>query len=133
MKKITLFIVAILCFHNSKTSAQNEKQDASKTSTYVEQMPTYVGGQEAMINFIRTHLVYPKKAKKHKTEGKVIASFVVNTDGAISNIKVIRDIGDGCGKAVVKVLRKMPHWIAGKQNGKNVAVNFTLPVAFRLP
>ncbi|MEY2829800.1 MAG: hypothetical protein RIQ33_1658 [Bacteroidota bacterium] len=99
---------------------------------FAEQMPAYPGGEEKMGEWISENLKYPTRARDNTTEGKVILQFVVTETGAINDIKVIRDIGDGCGQAAIDVVKKMKSWNPGKQNGKAVAVQFTLPIQFSL-
>ena len=100
--------------------------------TYVEQMPEYPGGNDAMMEFIRKNLRYPEIAKEAGVEGRVIIRFVVDEFGAISDIKILKDIGGGCGAEACRVIKMMPKWKPGKQNGKAVKTYFTLPVTFRL-
>ncbi|MBO7540440.1 MAG: energy transducer TonB, partial [Bacteroidales bacterium] len=78
------------------------------------------------------NLNYPEKAKAEKITGKVYVSFVVEKDGSISNVKVLRDIGYGCGEEAVRVVKAMPRWKPGMQRGKNVRVQYTLPLNFQL-
>ena len=100
---------------------------------FVQQMPSFVGGEESMMKFIMENLHYPQEARDHQIEGKVVAQFVINTDGIISDIKIVRDIGYGCGKAVIDILEKMNgKWNSGRQDGKPVKVQFTLPIDFHL-
>jgi periplasmic protein TonB len=136
MKEIFPLIFVSMIFVFSKSSiAQNAdvaKSSSQPVFSYVEQMPQFKGGQEAMATFISTHLKYPKKAKKKHTEGKVIVKFIVAETGKVEHVEVIRGIGNGCDEAAKKVVEQMPDWIPGKQNGKPVAVYFTLPIAFKL-
>ncbi len=113
-------------------NAGKETGTENKIFTFVQQMPVYPGGEEAMIQFIQENLKYPVRAKDNQTEGKVVLTFVVDESGAIKDIKVLRDIGDGCGQAAIDVIKKMKPWNPGKQNGKSVQVQFTLPVDFSL-
>lgn len=107
-----------------------EKNDV--VYTYVEQMPEFPGGNEAMMEFIRKNLRYPETAKETGVEGRVIVRFVVNEDGTVSDITILRDIGAGCGAEAVHVVKMMPKWKSGKQNGRAVRTYMTLPVMFRL-
>ena len=86
-----------------------------------------------MMKFLADNIVYPQQAKDNKIEGRVFVSFVVEKDGSISNIKVLRDIGGGCGAEVVRVVKLMPKWKPGTQKGKPVRVQFNLPVQFTMP
>ncbi|HQI45675.1 MAG TPA: energy transducer TonB [Bacteroidales bacterium] len=100
--------------------------------TFVELMPTYVGGEEALYAFLGANIKYPTIARENNISGTVIVNFVVERDGSISNVKVIKDIGGGCGEEALRVVKTMPKWNVGKQNGSPVRVFFNLPVKFTL-
>lgn len=100
--------------------------------TVVEQMPQFPGGEAEMFKFIKENLKYPSQAQNAGVQGKVILNFVVNKDGKITNIKVVRGIGFGCDEEAVRVLEKMPRWNPGKMGGKAVPVYFTFPITFKL-
>lgn len=99
---------------------------------FVEQMPEYPGGQEAMMKFIQKNIEYPAMARESKIAGKVYTQFVVGKDGAIRNIKVIKGIGSGCDQEAIRVIKRMPKWKPGRQRGKVVPVKFVLPFSFKL-
>lgn len=103
-----------------------------ETFSMVEQMPEFPGGQAAMMKFLSEELRYPNEARDKNISGKVIVKFVVDTEGYIKNAEVIRGIGAGCDEEALRVVRKMPRWKPGKQNGKAVNVFFHLPVSFVL-
>jgi protein TonB len=137
MKKIVLSLVMLLAV--ASLSAQNTGSKSSvkesvdePTFITVEQMPEFPGGQEGLVNYLVENLNYPEKAKAEKITGKVYVSFVVEKDGSISNVKVLRDIGYGCGEEAVRVVKAMPRWKPGMQRGKNVRVQYTLPLNFQL-
>jgi periplasmic protein TonB len=132
-KNLFYFLVLVFCF-NARLQAQSNIADSSnkKVFTFVEQMPIYPGGEEKMYKFISKHLKYPEKAKRKKIEGKVLIKFMVNEDGLIENITILKDIGYGCGEAAANVISQMPAWVAGKQNGKSVNVYYTIPFQFSL-
>ena len=100
--------------------------------TYVEQPPSFKGGDQALMSFLAKNIVYPAIAKENNIQGKVICSFVVNKLGHIENVKVERGIGGGCNEEALRVLKSMPDWIPGKQNGQPVSVRFYVPVNFIL-
>lgn len=85
-----------------------------------------------MMNFIKNNLKYPQQARETGTQGKVFVSFVVEKDGSLTDVKVLRDIGSGCGEEAVRVVKSMPKWQPAKQRGKPVRMQFNLPVAFTL-
>jgi protein TonB len=99
---------------------------------FVEQMPQFPGGDQAMMEYLKKNLRYPTVARENGVEGRVIVRFVVNEDGKVSDVVIMRDIGSGCGQEAVRVVSMMPKWIPGKQNGRAVKTFFTLPVTFRL-
>lgn len=98
----------------------------------VEEQPEYPGGAGAMYKYLMSNIQYPAAAREANIEGKVYVQFVVEKDGSISNVVVKRDIGGGCGVEALRVVRSMPKWKPGKQRGKTVRAQFTLPVNFSL-
>jgi len=98
----------------------------------VEQMPQFPGGEKEMMKFIKNNLRYPSLAAENGISGTVIVNFVVDRDGRITRIKVVRGIGGGCDEEAVRVLGKMPAWSPGKQGGKAVLVSYTVPFKFIL-
>ncbi len=96
---------------------------------YVEAMPEpgYDIGK-----YLAQNMHYPDQAKKNKIEGRVILKFIVNEDGSITDCVVLRGIGGGCDEEALRVVKNMPAWKPGRQNGKAVKVNFNLPVIFSL-
>lgn len=94
--------------------------------------PQFPGGLEALMTYLQQHIRYPQQARDANIEGKVYVNFVVEADGSISFIKILRDIGGGCGQEVVRVVKSMPRWIPGEVQGKPVRSQFNLPVEFRL-
>ena len=128
-------------FSNPRTSQREETQ----IFKIVEDMPRFPGceevanrnerkkcSQEKMLKYVYENMKYPTEAKNKSLEGKVIVQFVVNTDGSIGNVKIIRDIGAGCGTEAVRVVKSMPKWIPGKQRGQAVKVQYNLPINFKL-
>jgi protein TonB len=98
----------------------------------VDQMPQFPGGEKEMMRFIKFNLHYPASAQENGVQGTVILNFVVDREGKITNIKVIRGIGFGCDEESIRVLQKMPLWSPGKQRGQTVLVSFTMPIRFVL-
>ena len=96
---------------------------------YVEQMPT----QSYDLNkYVSEHIKYPNEARENNVEGRVIVKFVVNEDGTLSDVTVVRGIGAGCDEEAVRMVRSMPPWNAAKQGGNKVKCYYTLPVIFKL-
>jgi len=98
----------------------------------VEEMPEFPGGDKARLQFFASTIVYPELAKQTGVQGKVIVQFIVNEDGSITDIKLLRSIGGGCDEEAIRVLKMMPKWKAGRQNNKAVKVSFNMPISFKL-
>jgi len=100
--------------------------------TWAEEMPKFPGGDSELMKFFSQNLSYPEIAKRAEVEGKVILTFIVNKNGEIIEVKVARGIGAGCDEEAMRVLKIMPRWIPGKQNGKPVLTRINIPVVFKL-
>ena len=98
----------------------------------VEDMPEYPGGMEAMMKFVAENLKYPEQMQKEKVEGRVLLSFVVEKDGSVTNIEEVQSPHPVLTEEAIRVVKLMPKWKPGKQDGKNVRVQFNLPITFRL-
>ncbi len=99
---------------------------------FVETMPSFEGGISEFYKFVSGHLKYPAKARRMQIEGKVFVHFVVDKDGSLSDIKVVRGIGGGCDDEVLRIVSMSPKWNPGKQRGRPVRVRMMLPISFRL-
>lgn len=115
-------------------NAENKKITEEKEVPLIvaEQMPQFPGGDNEMMRFIKSNLHYPVHAQENGVQGTVIVNFVVNREGKITNIKVVRGIGFGCDEESIKVMERMPAWSPGKQRGQAVSVSFTMPIRFVL-
>lgn len=100
--------------------------------TVVEQMPRFPGGDDARIKFLKENIKYPDEARKQGISGTVFVSFVVEKDGSISNVKLLRGIGGGCDKEALRVVSMLPNYEPGLQDGKPVRTQFNLPISFKL-
>lgn len=100
--------------------------------TFAEIMPQFPGGEAEMMNFIGKSLRYPVVDQENGTQGRVTVRFVVTKTGDIDQVEVLRGVSPTCDREAMRVVKSMPRWIPGKQNGKPVAVYFTLPVAYKL-
>jgi protein TonB len=109
------------------------QQEAPKEIfTVVEEQPGYPGGDEARIKYLQENIKYPDEAKELGVQGKVFVTFVVEVDGSITDVKVLRGIGAGCDEEAIRVVKNMPKWVPGKQRGVPVRVQFNLPIKFTL-
>lgn len=117
--------------HNNKSKLPPEDY-RNDIFIYVESTPEFPGGSAKMMEYITKNLVYPSEAKKNKIEGRVFVSFIVEKDGSITNVKVLRGLGSGCDEEAIRIVEKMPNWTPGSNSGKPINVKFTLPIRFSL-
>ncbi|TXK52635.1 energy transducer TonB [Pontibacter qinzhouensis] len=99
---------------------------------FADQMPAFPGGDAAMFTFISKNIKYPQQAIRAHIEGTVYVSFVVSRTGEISDIEVLRGLGAGCDEEAVRVIKSMPKWAPGKQNGRTVPVRYNIPIKYTL-
>ncbi|MBO4577608.1 MAG: energy transducer TonB [Paludibacteraceae bacterium] len=110
-----------------------EEEEEEVIFMVVETMPEFPGGQQALFKYLSENVKYPVIAQENGIQGRVICQFVVNKDGSIVDVEVVRSGGDASlDKEAVRVIKSMPKWKPGKQRGKAVRVKYTVPVSFRL-
>ena len=133
MKKLIILSLMAL-FGLTTVSAQKTvvAQKNQKVFDVVEQMPEYPGGIQALFEYLSQNVKYPADAEKQKVEGRVIATFVVETDGTINNVEVVKPVFPSLDAEAIRVLSGMPKWTPGKQSGKEVRVKYTVPINFHL-
>jgi protein TonB len=107
-------------------------EDEGKIFTIVEEMPTFPGGEDKMIEYIAKNTKYPPVARENDIKGRVFVNFYIDKEGKVQGVKLIRGIGGGCDEEALRVVRSMPPWKPGKQNGRPVNVYYNLPVNFTL-
>ncbi len=108
------------------------KEEETKVFDVVEQMPSFPGGPSALMQYLSSNIKYPVVAEENGVQGRVVCTFVVERDGSITDVRVIRSVDPSLDKEAVRVVKGMPRWIPGKQNGSAVRVKYTVPVTFRL-
>ena len=108
------------------------KPEPEKVFDVVEQMPSFPGGPQALMQWLSENVRYPVVAQENGVQGRVVVSFVVERDGSITDVKVVRSVDPSLDKEAARVVKSMPRWIPGKQNGQAVRVKYNVPVAFRL-
>ena len=147
----TLPVLALLLIVNARASAQQVKKtdetvyefstkditnikkvDNDSIYQIVEVMPEFPGGTEKMMDYLSKNIKYPEAAKEKGISGRVFLSFVIEKDGAVSNVKVAKGIGKECDDEALRVVKAMPKWKPGLQKGKPVRVNYMLPIFFKL-
>lgn len=109
-----------------------EKVEPEKIFTSVEQNPEFPGGQAALLKYLSSHIQYPPQAAENGKEGKVVVQFVVEKDGHVGDVKVVRSVDKDLDREAIRVCKSLPKFTPGRQNGQPVRVWFTLPVTFKL-
>ena len=135
IKGLVLILASILCFvpAHAKQAVVFDTPD-NDTSIYyiVEDMPQFPGGDAALTAYISHNVHYPKAEKEQGIQGKVFVGFVVEKDGSITNIEIIRGFGKECDAEAIRVVKNMPKWKPGKQRGKFVRVRYMIPINFNI-
>ncbi len=136
---IPMIFCLLLCsqyLFAQQTTAQDlllrEPNQTGEVYTVVDKQPLFPGGQKAFRQYIKANQNYPEAAKKAGLSGRVFIAFIVNTDGSIQNVELLKGIGMGCDEEAIRLVKRMPNWIHGKLDGKIVRVKYNLPIAFDL-
>ena len=111
---------------------EEEEEEEAQIFTVVESMPSFPGGPKARIRYLAENIKYPQMARESGIQGRVFVTFVVETDGSVTDVKIMRGIGGGCDEEALRVIKNMPKWNPGKQRGKPVRVQFNMPILFKL-
>ena len=114
------------------TQTQKDTTTDDKVYEVCEQMPTYKGGEEAMMRFLSQVTRYPQRAQEFGIQGCVVVGFIVEKDGSLSDFKLIQRVDPELDDEALKTVKAMPKWNPGKHNGKNVRVRHSVPVSFKL-
>jgi TonB family protein len=117
---------------DQKVVTQEKPKKEDPVFTVVENPPSYPGGQDAMSKYLVENIKYPEEARTKGIQGTVFVTFVIEKDGTVSTVKILRGIGSGCDEEAQRVVSGMPKWIPGKQKGDPVRVQFNLPINFKL-
>lgn len=132
MKKLVLFITALICWVFPIGICAQSEESEDEVFVAVEQQPEFPGGQTALMKWLDNNIRYPETAKANGVQGRVIVKFIVEKDGSISKATVVSCVDKALGLEAVRVIKKMPLWSPGKNNGKPVRSYFTLPLTFKL-
>ena len=114
------------------SSAPIEEEEDNVVFQVVEKMPSFPGGDSQLFKFLNDNVKYPVIAQENGVQGRVICQFVVNRDGSIVDVEVVRSVDASLDKEAIRVIKSMPKWSPGQQRGKPVRVKYTLPVNFKL-
>jgi periplasmic protein TonB len=112
--------------------AAEEEIEEDVIFTVVEDQPQFPGGESARVKFLSDNLRYPTMAREAGIQGTVFVTFVVERDGSVTDVRVLRGIGGGCDEEAVRVVQNMPRWQPGRQRGQPVRVQFNMPIRFML-
>ena len=139
MRNFALLVAMILFGANAFAQKTGTWQTDKRTFTnvdsihwFTDQGAQFPGGQDALMKYLGSNIMYPEAAQKEKIEGKVIARMVVHSNGKISDIEILTGLGYGCDEEVLRVLKAMPDWKPGIIKGQKVACYFLFPVTFSL-
>ena len=108
------------------------QKEETKVYTVVEQMPSFPGGEDALLKYIGSHIKYPSVALEQGIQGMVMLRFVVNPDGHVGEVQVLKSLDPYCDREAKRVIQSLPKFIPGKQQGRAVAVWYTCPVRFQI-
>lgn len=128
----TLFAQNPVIIEQNLPDSATIEQNSPKVYTIVEKMPQFVGGQEGLYKYLQEHLIYPKKAVEQGIQGKVFCQFVVDEEGYVRDVVVLRSVNPLLDAEALRVIKAMPKWEPGTQNEKTVKVYFNLPISFSL-
>jgi periplasmic protein TonB len=124
---------SVICFFFMMALPMNAQSESSTKVYYeVDEMPSFPGGLNGLMTFLAQNMVYPVTAQENGVQGRVTVSFVVETDGSITDVEVERSVDPFLDREAMRIVKAMPKWTPGKKDGKPVRVKYTVPVVFRL-
>lgn len=132
MKYLFVFFLFFCSLAFAQQNPTTGDKDSPSVFKYIEVMPEFPGGLEKMMKFLQENLKYPPDARENGIQGRVVTQFVVDEEGNISDVQILKGIGGGCDEEVVRIVKTMPKWNPGKQNGTPVKVYYKMPVTFAL-
>ena len=132
MKVIVILLISCLAFPLIGQDINEEEQDGPEIYTIVEVPAEFPGGTREMVKFLSQNIDYPNKAQENNIAGTVVLRFVVNKDGSVSDVVVLKKVSPSIDEEALRVVNSMPDWSPGYQRGKAVACYFTLPLHFKL-
>lgn len=117
---------------DSAAGKQGKENEGDLAIEFADVMPEFPGGQRALLRFIQSKLSYPGSAVRSKTEGVVYIGFIIDKNGRLRNPKILKSLSPDCDEEALRVVRLIPDWIPAKNQGRNVSINFRLPIEFKL-
>ncbi len=137
MKKTLLSLLVgiysvLFGYAQQQSNLASPKEEEQPVFQDVEVMPQFPGGFSSLSQFLAANLNYPEDAQNAGAQGTVFVSFVVSKTGDIIDVTLLKGIGYGCDEEAVRVVKLMPHWMPGKQDGRNVSVRYSLPIKFAI-
>ena len=139
---ISALVLLVIVFAPARADAQDKRgkttQTRKNTTTddkiyeVCEQMPIFEGGDAALMKYLTDSVKYPELAKKHGVQGRVVIGFIVEKDGSLTDVKVLRHVDIALDAEALRVVKGMPKWIPGCQDEQLVRVRYNVPVSFRL-
>ena len=139
---ISALVLLVIVFAPARANAQDKKEKTTQTHKdtttgdkiyeVCEQMPIFEGGDAALLKYLTDSVKYPELAKKHGVQGRVVIGFIVEKDGSLTDVKVLRHVDIALDAEALRVVKGMPKWIPGCQDEQLVRVRYNVPVSFRL-
>ena len=139
---VSVLILLVVVFVPARANAQDKKEKTTQTHKdtttddkvyeVCEQMPIFEGGDAALLKYLTDSVKYPELAKKHGVQGRVVIGFIVEKDGSLTDVKVLRHVDIALDAEALRVVKGMPKWIPGCQDEQLVRVRYNVPVSFRL-
>ena len=139
---ISALVLLVIVVAPARANAQDKKEKTTQTRKdtttddkiyeVCEQMPIFEGGDAALLKYLTDSVKYPELAKKHGVQGRVVIGFIVEKDGSLTNVKVLRAVDRALDAEALRVVKGMPKWIPGCQDEQLVRVRYNVPVSFRL-
>lgn len=131
-KILVVFALLLVCLGVKAQRTVENDTVYEKATNIPDVMPSYPGGSQVLLKYLQTQIRYPSDARKMKVEGRVVVSFVVDKDGWVTNVSVLKGVFPSLDREAVRVVSGMARWNPGMQNGKPVKVKYSLPISFRL-
>ena len=135
---VSALILLVIVFAPARANAQDKTEKTTQTRKdtttddkiyeVCEQMPIFEGGDAALLKYLTDSVKYPELAKKHGVQGRVVIGFIVEKDGSLTDVKVLRHVDIALDAEALRVVKGMPKWIPGRHNGQRVRVRYLLPI-----